>query len=249
MIVLVLAAGSNDAYGQSGAPYPKNLVELAGKPLLEHVTEWLKPLKSLGAEFVYLVPMAENERFFTASVIRLMDPDARVIEVPESTGGAACTALLAIEHIRPDAPLLIVNGDIVIDRDPTELVRDFADRGLDGGVVIFDGIHPRWSYVRLSPEGLVVEAAEKRPISRHATAGVYWFARGEDFVTAASAMLLKHAAVEGAFYIAPVFNEMVLRHKSIGVASIPASAYHSLKDPLDARKYEAALGASKEQRG
>lgn len=249
MIVLVLAAGSNDAYEQAGAPYPKNLVELAGKPLLQHVAEWLMPLKATGAEFVYLVPRAEDERFFTASVIRLMDADATVIEVPESTGGAACTALLAIEHIRPDAPLLIVNGDIVIDRDPTDFVRDFAARGLDGGAVIFDGIHPRWSYVRLNGDGLVVEAAEKRPISRHATAGVYWFAKGADFVTAASAMLLKHAEIEGAFYIAPVFNELVLRHKSIGVASIPASAYHSLKDPIDARQYEASLGASKEQRG
>lgn len=98
MIVLVLAAGSTDAYEQAGSQYPKNLVELAGKPLIQHVSEWLQPLKSAGAQFVYLVPLAENERFFTAAVIRLIDPDAEVIEVPESTAGAACTALLAIER-------------------------------------------------------------------------------------------------------------------------------------------------------
>jgi NDP-sugar pyrophosphorylase family protein len=249
MIVLVLAAGSTDAYEQAGSLYPKNLVELAGKPLLQHVAEWLLPLKEAGGQFVYLVPRAENERFFTAAVIRLMDPDAAIIEVPERTAGAACTALLAIEKIRQDAPLLVVNGDIVIDRDPTEFVREFAARSLDGGVVVFDGIHPRWSYVRLDRDRLVVEAAEKRPISRHATAGFHWFARGEDFVNAASTVLLKNAAVEGSFYIAPVFNELVLLQKSIGVAVIPSSEYHSLKDPADARKFEVALGLTREARG
>ena len=246
MIVLVLAAGSTDAYEQAGSLYPKNLVELAGKPLIQHVFEWLLPLKTAGAEFVYLGPRAENERFFTAAVIRLIDPGAVVVEVPESTAGATCTALLAIEQIREGHPLLIVNGDIVIDRDPMEFVSDFTARSLDGGVVIFDGIHPRWSYVRLNEDRLVVETAEKRPISRHATAGVYWFARGEDFVRAASAMMLKNAAVDGSFYIAPVFNELVLLQKSIGVASIRSSEYHSLKDPLDARKYETTLGLTKE---
>lgn len=248
MIVLVLAAGSSESYYASGSIYPKNLVEIAGKPLLQHVTEWLSPLKPVGWNFVFMIPRKENERFFTASVIRLMDEDACVIEVPESTGGAACTALLAIDRIDRDSPLLIVNGDIVIDHDPAELVNDFAQRGLDGGIVIFDGIHPRWSYVRLDDAGNVIEAAEKRPISRHATAGFYWFARGSDFISSAATMLLKNAVVEGAFYIAPVFNEMVLNQKKIGVTSVEPGDYHSFKEPADARKYETRHGNAQEHR-
>jgi NDP-sugar pyrophosphorylase family protein len=248
MIVFILASGSSEAYHLAGSPYPKNLVEIAGKPLLQHVTEWLLPLKNIGAQFVFLIPKMENDRFFTASVIRLIDADAQVIEVPNSTGGAACTALLAIDAIDPESELLIVNGDIVIDCDPTAIVKGFSARSLDAGAVIFEGIHPRWSYVRLDEHGFVIEAAEKRPISRHATAGVYWFAKGAFFVDGASAMLLKHADTDGAFYLAPVFNELVLQRKSIGVTAVPAARYHSFKDPTAARRYEMLLETIPEPR-
>jgi hypothetical protein len=56
----------------------------------------------------------------------------------------------------------------------------------------------------------VVAVAEKQPISRHATVGIYYFRRGLDFVQAAERMLLKHASVGGEFYVAPVFNEFIL---------------------------------------
>ena len=53
---------------------------------------------------------------------------------------------------------------------------------MDGGVIVFDSVHPRWSFVRVDKAGFVIETAEKRPISRLATAGFYYFRRGADFV-------------------------------------------------------------------
>ena len=35
----------------------------------------------------------------------------------------------------------------------------------DAGVITFESVHPRWSYVRLDSENRVTETAEKRPIS------------------------------------------------------------------------------------
>lgn len=241
MNIVILAAGGKDAYQEAGSPYPKNLAEIAGKPLVQHVLERLLPLKALDARFICMIPGLENRRFHTASVIRLIEPEAVVLEVPETTSGAACTALLAVEWMDNDQPLLLVNGDILIDCDPVALVTDFAARGLDAGMVVFEDVHPRWSFVKLDADGLVIEAAEKRPISRHATTGLSWFARGRDFVRAAAAMLRKNAAVDGLFYVSPVFNEMILAQARIGVAPIEKSQYHSLKDPPGARAYEQHL--------
>lgn len=241
MNVLILCAGGLDSYQNSGSLYPKNLAEIAGRPLVQHVLEHLLPLKTLGARFVALIPGEENRRFHTGSVIRLIEPDAVVLEIPETTAGAACTALLAVEWADNQEPLLIVNGDILIDRDPVALITDFHSRRLDAGIVVFDDVHPRWSFVKLDAQGMVIEAAEKRPISRHATAGLYWFARGSDFVRAAGAMLRKNAAIDGLFYVSPVFNEMILAQARIGVTVIEKHQYHSLKDPAGARSYELHL--------
>jgi hypothetical protein len=108
-------------------------------------------------------------------------------------------------------------------------------------VLVFEGVHPRWSYVRVDDAGLVIEASEKRPISRLATAGVYWFARGRDFVDAAMAMIRKDASVDGRFFVCPAFNEMVLANKRIGIHQLDRNAYHSLHDPQAIPRFEGSL--------
>jgi dTDP-glucose pyrophosphorylase len=241
MNVVILLAGGVDGYQQSGSAYPKNLAEIADRPLVQHVLEGLLPLKELGARFVCMIPGPENRRFHTGSVIQLIEPDAVVIEVPETTAGAACTAMLAVEWIDNGEPLMVINGDIVLDGDLVAMIRDFQTRSLDAGIVVFEDVHPRWSFVKLNAGGMVVEAAEKRPISRFATTGLYWFARGADFMKAAAAMLRKGASVDGLFYVSPVLNEMILAQARIEVTQIDKSGYHSLKDPAGARAYEQVL--------
>lgn len=242
--ILVLMAGSSEAFAQAGHAFPKNLVEIDGDPLVQHVLRSLDRL-TVPAErrFICVVKRDENTRFHTGAVIRLIDPQATIVEIDGDTSGAACSALLAIEHVDNEEPLLIVNGDQILDVDLNAIVVDFANRKLDGGIVVFKDIHPRWSFVKCDADGFVIEAAEKRPISDLATAGFYFFQRGMDFVQAAMAMILKGASVNSVFYICPAYNEMILRHRRIGVFTIPKTAYYSLATPAGTAAYSARLAA------
>jgi dTDP-glucose pyrophosphorylase len=228
VIVLALMAGSDARFEEAGYPFPKNLVEIEGLPLVEHVVRNTTSLAELGARFVFVIRRDEDLRHHTAAVLRLLSPAATVLSVPSLTGGAACTALLAIEHIDNDEPLLITNGDQVLDADLSAIVRGFQAKNLDGGIVVFRSTHPRWSYVRCNPDGFVEEAAEKHPISNLATAGIYYFARGREFVRAAMESIKKDAHVNNAFYVCPCYNELVLAGAKIGVHEIVKDAYHSL---------------------
>jgi dTDP-glucose pyrophosphorylase len=239
--VLVLMSGPSDPFKEAGFSYPKNLVEIAGKPLLQRVLGSLSSLSRIGARFFCVIREDENLQFHTGAVIRLLMPNANIIEVKGATAGAACSALLAIEHIGQDTPLVVVNGDQIIASDVCARVVDFQSRRLDGGVIVFEDLHPRWSFVKCDNFGHVLEAAEKRPISKYATAGFYYFARGDDFVAGASAMIAKNAHVGGNFYVCPVYNELILNQKTIGVSLIQRSEYHSLTNPASVATYEAVL--------
>jgi dTDP-glucose pyrophosphorylase len=120
-------------------------------------------------------------------------------------------------------------------------VQEFSDHKLDGGIVVFEAVHPRWSFVKCDQEGRVVETAEKRPISNLATAGFYYFQKGRDFVKATIEMIKKDAHVNGLFYICPVYNELILAQKEVGVHVIPRVAYRSLASPADVHAYEVHL--------
>jgi dTDP-glucose pyrophosphorylase len=238
MKVLVLMSGSSQSFDESGYKYPKNLVEINGKPLVQHVMDALLPLKKQGAQFICVIRHSENVLNHTGKVLKLIDPEATILEIPEETSGAACSALLAIDHINNQEPLIIANGDQIIHGiNPETLIAKFKTPNWDAGVVVFEDVHPRWSFVKCNEQGLVTEAAEKRPISKFATAGFYYFARGADFVAAAMRMIKKDAHVKGLFYICPAINEVILQKGKVGTHLIARSNYTSLSTPADVKAY------------
>lgn len=241
MKTILLAAGGSDAYAEAGYFYPKNLIEVDGRPLIQHVIESLGAC-GRGGRLIVMVRQQEDLRFHTSRVVELIEPSATVLTV-QDTSGAACTAMLAVGHVEPDEPLLLVNGDQVLLESLDAVVAGFAERGLDGGVVVFSGVHPRWSYVRTDGDGLVIEASEKRPISRLATAGVYWFAHSRDYFASAMDMIRKDAHVGDVFYVCPSLNEMVLRNRRIGVYHTERARYLSLHEPQGLVGLEAYLAS------
>jgi CTP:molybdopterin cytidylyltransferase MocA len=245
MRLVVLMAGDGGGFEVAGQRYPKNLVEIDGEPLVQRVVESLRPVIERSDKAVFLIREEEDRRHHTGDVIRLLVPAAEVVRVPVLESGAACTALHAISHIDRDAPLLVFNGDQVLEADLPAIIDGFERAGLDSGVATFDSVHPRWSYVRVGADGLVLEAAEKRPISRLATAGTYWYARGADFLDGAMAMIRKDASVDGAFYICPVFNELVLAGRRIGTHHVERERYFSLASMHGVDAYEQHLASAR----
>jgi dTDP-glucose pyrophosphorylase len=241
--ILLLMSGSGQPFKDAGYLYPKNLVEIGGQPLVQRVLDHLGPLRALGARFLCVLRRDENRAYHTGTVIQLIDSTARLIELNAETSGAACSALMAVSDIDNDDPLVIVNGDqLLLQVDLPAVIRDFQNRALDGGVLVFEDIHPRWSFVKCDDRGHVVETAEKRPISNLATAGFYYFTKGRDFVLAATEMIKKDAHVGGLFYICPAFNELILRQRIIGVHRIPRRSYRSLASPADVEAFTASNG-------
>ena len=237
MNVLILAAGLNTASPHDDEPFC--LREFNGAPLIQHLATRCLSLKPASV----IVALMEDEirKYHLDNVVSLLMPQAHLFKIHARTQGAACTALLCGSRIDGKDELLIVNANEMLDIDYAKVVDTFRERELDGGAVVFDSVHPRYSYLRLGMDGLAVEAAEKRPISRHATAGFYWFRRGLQFFEAAKNMIRKDAHVNGIFYICPAFNELILNQLRIGAYSVDASNYYPLKTDKQLDGFEAAI--------
>jgi dTDP-glucose pyrophosphorylase len=159
------------------------------------------------------------------------------------TAGALCSVLLGMEYLEHEDELLVANADQWIDGSVDSFITAARVSQWDGAIMTFPNTHPRWSYARLE-DGLVVAVAEKQPISRHATAGLYYFRRGVDFVRGAERMLFKNASFSGEFYVAPVYNELILGGKRVGVFPIDASQMHGLGTPEEVERFQARLYAA-----
>ncbi|NFO55424.1 nucleotidyltransferase [Clostridium botulinum] len=241
MNILIPIAGSNTVI--NGNEYIKGLYEIEKKIIIQHIYESLSKIPN--SNFIFVLRKEDVKTFHLDDTLKLLDSNIKIIISEGTTQGSACSCLLAIEHIDSDEPLLISGVDQLITRDWNEIIEEFEKLNLDGGVICFDSVHPKWSYVKMNNDGYVVEAAEKRPISRNATTGQYYFKKGSDFVSAAESMVLKGASIEEQYYVCPSFNELVLKQKKIGCIKIDNSEYFSLKDQRGMDAYEEYLKGAK----
>ena len=227
MNILLLAAGGNITEVEDNG-FPLTLSELNGRPLIQHLIEVCLNIDE-NINLIIAFKRSDIQKFYLDNIVKLLAPVAKIISIENNTKGAACTALLASQYINNNDELLILNANDYLQIDLKKPILDFREQDFDAGTLTFDSIHPRYSYVRLK-DGFVIEAAEKRPISRHATAGFYWFKQGMDFVKAAKNMIYKGSSVNDIFFICPVFNELILNQRKIGVFEIDTNLYYPLKN-------------------
>ncbi|HAU5562555.1 TPA: hypothetical protein JD264_01870 [Serratia fonticola] len=225
MNILVLAAGEHYV-DSDDKNYPFCLSEFLGKPLIQLISE---QISFNNGSSVFLFQDKHIKKYRLDNIVRLLSKgNFSSISVPEDTAGAACTALLGVVSLDQKVPLLIVSANQYLDINYEEFSSQMLSSGNDAGTLIFDSVHPRYSYVVIEND-FVVEASEKNPISRNATAGVYWFKETGFFTEAVKQMIRKDARVDDMFYICPSFNELILKGMKIGTQRIDKSHYHPLK--------------------
>jgi dTDP-glucose pyrophosphorylase len=234
--ILIPMAGKSLYFSENEFPFPKPLIEIGSKTMIEHV---IQNLYSIGEDiqFIFVISSADCNKLHLDSTLEIItDSKCKIVRLDNPTQGAACSALMAISHICNDQPLIIANSDQLFDDSLSDLLAQF--QGADAGVLTFQSVHPRWSYVRLNEDQFVVETSEKHPISREAIAGLYYFSRSKDFVDAAMCSIKKDSSVNGKFYIAPTLNQLILNGKKIRVAKINSQRYHTFYTPQKIKEYE-----------
>ena len=165
--------------------------------------------------------MCIRDRYNLDTLLNLITPNCKIVEVDKLTEGAACTALLAKEYINKDTPLFFANSDQFVEWDSNEFLYKMNETNADGGIVSFRATHPKWSFAKVNETGLVTEVAEKNPISDIATVGYYYWKKGSDFVKYAENMIEKDIRVNNEFYVCPVFNQAIEDCKEIRTFDIP----------------------------
>ena len=216
MNVLIPMAGAGKRFFDAGYIFPKPLIEIDNKPMIQWVIESL----NLKANYIFIIQKEHQEKYNIKSVLKILQPNCKIIELDHLTEGAACTTLLAKEFINNDDPLIIANSDQYINWNSSKAFYDFNSKNLDGAILTFEAIHPKWSYAKCNKEGFVTEVAEKKVISKNATVGVYYWKHGSDYIKSAEEMIKKNIRVNNEFYVCPVYNEFLSKNKKIKIHKV-----------------------------
>ena len=215
--ILIPMAGAGSRFQKAGYTFPKPLIDVDGKPMIQVVVENL----NIKANFIFVVQKEHRIKYNLDTLLNLIAPNCKIVEVDELTQGAACTALLAKKYINNNKPLFFANSDQFVEWDSTEFMYKMNETDSDGGIVSFKATHPKWSFAKVDKNGLVTQVAEKNPISDIATVGYYYWKTGSDFVKYAEQMINKNIRVNNEFYVCPVYNQAIDDNKKIRTFDIP----------------------------
>ena len=233
MNVLIPMAGAGKRFEEMGYSFPKPLVDVDGKPMIQLVVESL----NIDAKYIYVVQKEHYEKYNLKHLLNLISPNCKIIQIDEMTEGAACTTLLAEKYINNDEPLLMANSDQYLDWNSNEFMYSMIADDIDGGILTFTATHPKWSFAKLDDSGFVERVAEKDPISNIATVGVYFWTRGSDYVKYCKQMIEKDIRTNNEFYVCPVYNEGIEDGKKVKTYHIDKKQMWGMGTPEDLERF------------
>tara|TARA_R110001592_G_scaffold363361_1_gene685177 strand:+ start:8453 stop:9172 length:720 start_codon:yes stop_codon:yes gene_type:complete len=206
MKILIPLAGAGSRFFKAGYKDPKPLIDVSGKPMIQRIIENIGLEQN---EHVFIVQKAHMQKYpHMKKYLQKCVSNSIVVEIDKLTEGAACTTLLAKEFINDDSPLFIANADQWVDWNPKHFQNYCKE--YDGCIPYFLSDSPKHSYSRINYDtGNITQVAEKQVISNFATVGMYYWAKGSEYVSCAEEMISKNIRFNNEFYICPVYNILI----------------------------------------
>ncbi|HET8686083.1 MAG TPA: glycosyltransferase family 2 protein [Methanosarcina sp.] len=232
--IVIPMAGAGSRFAKAGYSDPKPLIKVHQTEMILAVIRNLAP-KDRDHRFIFIAQEEHIRRYHLNEKLSAWAPNSVVIAINGITEGAACTALFAKDLINTHDALMIANSDQYIDIDIEEYLNFGDENAFDGLIMTMKANDPKWSYVGLDDNKLVNNVVEKEVISDEATVGIYNFKHGRDFVRAAEQMIASNLRVNGEFYVAPTYNQLIQEQAKVGIFNIgsEANGMYGLGIPAD----------------
>jgi len=217
--IVIPMAGLGKRFSNKENYTPKAFVDVGGKPMFIRVIENFQHPK---VRFIILARTEDLQLEIDMVEEVKKKYNIEIISIDILTEGTVCTVLHARSLINNGIPLLIVMADQLINFSFKKYLKACYQDNSDGNLVCFTKKEPdiHLSYVKVNEAGYVSLVKEKKVISNTATAGIYYFKKGEDFVNGAIDMIINNDRVNNEFYVAPVYNYLISQNLKIGTYKI-----------------------------
>lgn len=226
LTIILTMAGASSRFSAEGVNCPKWRLRVMGQSLLWWSLRSLARYSDADVPFLFIAQRAHAARPFIEGIAALLRLSRwQLLEIECQTEGQAATVMTAKPLLSSNCSIAVYNIDTYVSPEHLPL----PPANCDGWIPYFSASGTSWSYVRLEPDGVVTQIAEKIPISTHASIGFYYFRLFEDFEAAYWGE--SNSGTER--YVAPLYNGLIRRGARILGHEIPKAAVIPLGTPAE----------------
>jgi NDP-sugar pyrophosphorylase family protein len=243
MRIIIPIAGSV-TFKDSDFVYPKPLIDVGDKPLIEYVINNFLNIEG-ETKFCFILKQSLCADYNLDYVITQLTSEPLIIRLKNQTKGATCSVMMAVDKIGMDEEVIIANSDQYFLENLNNAISFFRSHEADAGIITFNSVHPRWSFAVIDEKDNVQETAEKRPISKDAIAGFYYFRTFKTFIDGACNSILNEEYYNGQIYISSTINQLILQNKKIKAYRIRNENFFSFYTPQKIKEFERQITDNK----
>ncbi|MTC47094.1 capsular biosynthesis protein [Providencia sp. wls1922] len=213
-MIVIPMAGMSSRFFKAGYTLPKYMLEAQGETLFWHSVQSFNKY-FISHPFLFIVKDIFNTPSFVEEQAKKLGIKNFYISIlNEDTRGQAETVALGLKTLEEQG--VNYSGSITIfNIDTFRKNYKFPNLRVKGNgyLEVFQGNGSNWSYVKPKNKHttIVIETAEKKPISDLCCTGLYHFANKDDYLLAFARYLKKPIEEwdKGELYIAPLYNELI----------------------------------------
>ncbi len=235
-------SGMGNRFVDAGYVTPKPLIEIDGKPIIEHVCD----LFSGEDKFTFICNSRHLNETNMRSILESIRPNSNIIEIPNHKKGPVYAVSLILDFIDDNEEVIVNYCDFGTYWNYSNFLRHTRDRKADGAIPSYKGFHPHmlgstnYAFIKEDKQWML-EIKEKEPftdnrMSEFASNGTYYFRKGEFVKKYFTRLLERNLDLNGEFYVSLVYNLMVNDGLSISIYEIQ----HMLQwgTPSDVEEYK-----------
>ena len=221
MKIIIPMSGSGNRFIKGGYTTPKPLIEVDGKPMIEHVVN-LFPGET---QFVFGCKDEHLEKTNMREILTRIAPQGKIISMPSSKvvngktlkGPVFATSLL-FDEIDDNEEVIVNYCDFSTYWDYQDFLKHTRSRHANGAIPSYKGFHPHmlgstnYAFIRDDKQWLQ-EIKEKEPFTdnrmqEYASNGTYYFSKGLYVKKYFQELMDLDINLKGEFYVSLIYNLM-----------------------------------------
>lgn len=208
-------SGAGNRFIEAGYKDPKPLIEVDGKPIIQHVVE-LFPGES---KFSFICNSDHLRTTSMRNILSRIAPGGRIFEIPPHKKGPVYAVAQIFDSILDDEEVIVNYCDFGTYWNYADFLAHTRGRDADGAIPSYRGFHPHmrgttnYAFMRDERQWML-EIKEKEPFTddrtqEFASNGTYYFRKGSFVKRFFDELMRRDIHLNGEYYVSLVYNILI----------------------------------------
>lgn len=228
MQIIIPMSGIGKRFIDAGYKDPKPLIQVEGKPIIQHVVERFPG----ETKFIFICNEEHLQTTEMRSVLSQIAPSGKILSIPPHKKGPVYAVSQIAEYIDDKEPAVVNYCDFSWAWDYSDFKKTVSENNCDGCVVSYKGFHPHmlhpnlYASMRDDGKNWMLEIKEKHSFTPNKmdcfqSSGTYYFRTGAVVKKYFQQLMDNKVELNGEYYVSLVYNELKKDNLNIYIYEIP----------------------------